>query len=82
MFGYYGFDVPDRTIAALPHDGFDVDRVLSEAPEWALRHGIIPRDLPRLASARFAPDPARALPAAERLQTRPPWPWILESALP
>ncbi|HEX7224073.1 MAG TPA: O-antigen ligase family protein [Candidatus Limnocylindria bacterium] len=22
------------------------------------------------------------LPAAERLQTRPPWPWILESALP
>jgi glyoxylase-like metal-dependent hydrolase (beta-lactamase superfamily II) len=25
MFGYYGFDVPDRTIAALPHDGFDVE---------------------------------------------------------
>jgi glyoxylase-like metal-dependent hydrolase (beta-lactamase superfamily II) len=25
MFGYYGFDVPDRTIAALPDDGFDVE---------------------------------------------------------
>ena len=23
MFAYYGFDVPDRTIAALPHEGFD-----------------------------------------------------------
>jgi len=24
MFGYYGFDVPDRTIAALPSESFDV----------------------------------------------------------
>lgn len=47
--------------------GFDVDRVVSEAPEWALRHGIIPRDFLQLVSARFALDPARALPAAERL---------------
>lgn len=23
MFAYYGFEVPDRTIEALPHDGFD-----------------------------------------------------------
>ena len=25
MFAYYGFDVPDRTIAALPHEGFDTE---------------------------------------------------------
>ncbi len=24
MFAYYGFDVPDRTVAALPHEGFDI----------------------------------------------------------
>jgi hypothetical protein len=27
--------------------GFEIDAVLREAPDWAIRHGVVPRDFPR-----------------------------------
>lgn len=33
MFDYYGFDVPDMTIAALPHEGFDVSAWVAPGAE-------------------------------------------------
>lgn len=45
--------------AGLPFDperGLDVGRVVDEAPEWAVRHGLVPRDFDRLrAGARAGP---------------------------
>jgi len=40
--------------AGLPFDperGFDVGRVVDEAPEWAVRHGLVPRDFAQLQAA-------------------------------
>lgn len=33
MFAYYGFDVPERTIAAMPHEGFDADAWVAPGAE-------------------------------------------------
>src|SRR4029450_10675458 len=36
-----------------PERGFDVDRVLREAPAWAVQHGLAPAGFAALANARF-----------------------------
>ncbi len=43
--------------AGLPFDperGLEVGRVVDEAPEWAMRHGLVPRDFGRLRAASRA----------------------------
>ncbi len=56
--------------AGVPFDGergFDVDRVLREAPQWAVQHGVVPRGFADLAQARFSANPEQSIAAAQRL---------------
>jgi hypothetical protein len=57
--------------AAVPFDfedgGFDAARVIREAPEWAIRQGLIPANFSRLEVSTRVGDPARRLAAGERM---------------
>jgi len=50
-----------------PERGFDVERVLREAPRWAVDHGLVPADFQRLEGAARSSDPERRRVAQERL---------------
>lgn len=47
--------------------GFDVDRVIREAPEWAVQNGVVPRGFAGLVQTRYSSDPERSQWAANRL---------------
>ncbi len=50
-----------------PEQGFDVARVLREAPRWAFEHGLVPGNLVQLERAASSPDPDARSAAQERL---------------
>ena len=52
-----------------PERGFDVAAVIRQAPDWAVAHGVIPRDHAALLAESESPDPLRRREALERLAT-------------
>jgi hypothetical protein len=54
-------------VAFDPERGFDVARVVREAPRWAEEHGLLPRDVADLEAAANARAPRRRRAARERL---------------
>jgi hypothetical protein len=56
--------------AQVPFDserGFEVEQVVRDAPAWAVRHGLVPRDFSLLVRRSFALDFKARSPAVERL---------------
>jgi hypothetical protein len=50
-----------------PDAGFDPERVIREAPEWATRHGLVPTHFGALVASSRAPDPVRRRRATSQL---------------
>lgn len=50
-----------------PRTGFQVERVIREAPQWAFAHGLVPLDWRGLQEAARSLDPAFRRPGQERL---------------
>lgn len=50
-----------------PERGFDAERVVREAPDWAVDHGLVPFDIQQLVSASHDVDPMRRRWAQDRL---------------